>query len=484
MSLHGHAKIELTNVKTGEVQTVEEDNMFTNALSDIFASPSASRAIYSGNAQSIGGLLPLQETAIGGILCLKSPREEDPNKYEMPFNEDEITGYASYNTNSTTDIFRGSRNLTESKKIKNGYQLVWDFSTSQGNGLISCICLTHYKRGLSKYGNSIAIDHSADSGGQTASTIGGNTDIFSKRVSYDISKSILTRIENSSLNTIKIQKYFLPITGLTQKHLVDSEYYDYASESSRNVYQAPPRLISEKTITLSKEILDTSNYLWLENPDDNYFYNFSISNKKFRLIRINKKTYLTDEEYFVEKEDTNFPTLRMVSSVPEISGFIYHNNLFIASSNTYQDKNSLYGYRAYKFSLEDLTNITPQEISNISLFGYSFEVSPLYIKNYDCVLTHDYIYYEDLEKGKIFAYPRVGFLNSDSDYKYILLGCDKGEFLLYLICYAQYAPRFYYGFRTLNYYLATINNLETPITKTPDQSMKITYTITEVEDEQ
>lgn len=33
-------------------------------------------------------------------------------------------------------------------------------------------------------------------------------------------------------------------------------------------------------------------------------------------------------------------------------------------------------------------------------------------------------------------------------------------------------------------YLATINNLETPITKTPDQAMKITYTITEVEDEQ
>ena len=38
MSLHGHAKIELTNVKTGEVQTIEHDNMFTNALNDMFNS--------------------------------------------------------------------------------------------------------------------------------------------------------------------------------------------------------------------------------------------------------------------------------------------------------------------------------------------------------------------------------------------------------------------------------------------------------------
>lgn len=482
MSFHGHTKIELTNVKTGEVQTVEEDNMFTNVLRDIFASPSACRAIYSGNPASIGTLLPLQETAIGGILCLKNPREEDPDKYEMPLNEDEITGYASYNVNSTTDTFRGSRNLTESKKIENGYQLVWDFSTSQGNGLISCICLTHYKRGLSKYKNSVVTSMYADGTNANASQI-GDINIFSKRVSYDISKSILTRIENSSLDTIRIQKYFLPITGLTEKHLIDSEYCTDASESSRNVYQAPPRLIFEKVITLSKEILDISNCLWLDNPDDNYFYNFSISNKKARLIRINKKTYVTDEEYFVEKEDTVFPNLRIINSMSELSGFIYHNSLFIASQNSYSDKNSLSGYRAYKFSLEDLSNITPQEISNVSLFGYLTTVSPLYIKNHDCVLTQYYMYYEDLEKGKIFTYPRTGFLNENSNNRHILLGCDKGEFLLFLTCYVPYNYKFDYAFRTLNYYLATINNLETPITKTPDQAMKITYTITEVEDE-
>ena len=32
-------------------------------------------------------------------------------------------------------------------------------------------------------------------------------------------------------------------------------------------------------------------------------------------------------------------------------------------------------------------------------------------------------------------------------------------------------------------YLATINNLENPITKTEDKTMKITYILTEVEDE-
>jgi hypothetical protein len=33
-------------------------------------------------------------------------------------------------------------------------------------------------------------------------------------------------------------------------------------------------------------------------------------------------------------------------------------------------------------------------------------------------------------------------------------------------------------------YLATINNLETPIEKTDDKTMKITYILTEVEDEE
>ena len=48
---------------------------------------------------------------------------------------------------------RGSMNQTESKKIDNGYRFVWDFTTSQANGTISCVALTHKFGGLAYMGN-------------------------------------------------------------------------------------------------------------------------------------------------------------------------------------------------------------------------------------------------------------------------------------------------------------------------------------------
>ena len=36
MTLHGHTRIELTDVHTGAVEVVESDNLITNAVSDIF----------------------------------------------------------------------------------------------------------------------------------------------------------------------------------------------------------------------------------------------------------------------------------------------------------------------------------------------------------------------------------------------------------------------------------------------------------------
>ena len=58
-----------------------------------------------------------------------------------------IKGVSS-DANNTTDIRRGSRNLTESKRIDGGYKFVWDFATSQANGTISAIALTNRIAGI------------------------------------------------------------------------------------------------------------------------------------------------------------------------------------------------------------------------------------------------------------------------------------------------------------------------------------------------
>ena len=44
-------------------------------------------------------------------------------------------------------------NLTESKTTDKGYKFVWDFTTSQGNGTISAVCLTHKYGGVGYFGD-------------------------------------------------------------------------------------------------------------------------------------------------------------------------------------------------------------------------------------------------------------------------------------------------------------------------------------------
>jgi hypothetical protein len=79
---------------------------------------------------------------MGGILLYQNPIEERADNIYASF-DNPIVGYASDDANNTQDVQRGSRNLTESKKIDGGYKFVWDFATSQANGIISTICLTN-----------------------------------------------------------------------------------------------------------------------------------------------------------------------------------------------------------------------------------------------------------------------------------------------------------------------------------------------------
>jgi hypothetical protein len=65
-------------------------------------------------------------------------------------------------------------------------------------------------------------------------------------------------------------------------------------------------------------------------------------------------------------------------------------------------------------------------------------------------------------------------------------GLQCGPFLLGITSYVYSSTTYYWTFwiYLMTTYLATINNLENPITKTEDKTMKITYILTEVEDEE
>ena len=146
MKLKGTMVMELTDTNTGDVETVTEENMVTNAVNDILGiNPMATMYNAAGeyDDQMIWNneMLPVCPNMIGGILLF--PKAVTENADNIYLSSDNLpVAYASNDVNATANTKRGSMNLTESKALENGYRFVWEFTPSQGNGTIAAVGLT------------------------------------------------------------------------------------------------------------------------------------------------------------------------------------------------------------------------------------------------------------------------------------------------------------------------------------------------------
>ena len=89
MPIHGHTKIELTSQTTGEVETIEKDNIVTNAVSQIFNAFNGMALLREANANGEYGSTSdksweLLESLYGGILLYDTALGSDPNTLFAP----------------------------------------------------------------------------------------------------------------------------------------------------------------------------------------------------------------------------------------------------------------------------------------------------------------------------------------------------------------------------------------------------------------
>lgn len=140
-TLHGHTKITLRNVKTGEVEIYEKDNLVTDAVANIFA-----RNYFGGMDYS--KITPLRDM-FGGVMCFEDALDITA---VLPDNDgvNRLVAHAGQTAHSSDSILRGNPNgalseeiQTDEYGIKRGYKFVWDFATNQGNGTISALALCH-----------------------------------------------------------------------------------------------------------------------------------------------------------------------------------------------------------------------------------------------------------------------------------------------------------------------------------------------------
>ncbi|MCQ4637014.1 hypothetical protein NE619_09750 [Anaerovorax odorimutans] len=142
--LKGETTIELTDVHTGEKEEIKSENMFTNGLKYLIDNAMRLDMGLFNIESHRNFCFPVLGNLLGGVMLFDSELEEDSDNINPPSLDDGIscTGYANNYMNNTLDIKRGSINKTESGEIENGYRFVWDFNTAQSNGRIASVALT------------------------------------------------------------------------------------------------------------------------------------------------------------------------------------------------------------------------------------------------------------------------------------------------------------------------------------------------------
>lgn len=441
--IKGKTLIELTDVKTGKVERFEDNNMLTNAI-DLYTSMVAAYcARFSSEAFSNTSKLlpsfPISDGIIGGIKLFQNTIEENANNYIMPSLADNpVIGYASSDTSDGTDTKRGSRNIAETTALENGMQIVWDFATSEANGTISCVCLTS---GLGGKGWYLDINYLSNGGGNIG------TAILGVPVSFDKETNILTTMSTSG--NLTIRKYKLEMVNLS----LDAIPYSY-------------KLIDEQV----KEETNTIQY-WRDSGMGFWYYISSYSTSGTIKYKKMDKTTFAVSEVTVTVSGLSLASL----NAAKVNCAIKNGYLYLQDS-TY--------YKIYKVDLSNTSNITTLELPTLGTkCFYNYHICPL---ENNLLLTNGIIV-DSNGGGNIVIdpdfntnYEKMYNLYVRPSYGGSLNNCFEGHgFKIYDWYYdGQYVSDRRIGIEFDHTMLMSINNLEAPVTKTADKTMKITYTLT------
>lgn len=464
--LKGKSIIELTDVKTHKKEVYEQENLVTDAVPDLLRlNPSGLMfPIQSTSTKFEEEIFPIANKCYGGILLFEDKLEENPAKYIVP-STNKIIGYASNDVNSTDSQMRGSANLNESTPLENGYKFVWDFSTSQANGRISSLALTHYRGGTNFYGDIYEKVNNTKKLNSISRDVGNEVlRIYIGMVEANPLTNIFTSIWPLMNRTLEIVKFKEAISsvGLNDK-------------ISRECFQK----IEKVTLDIQDFYKDVRSfyqeYSAFFDGEDGYYYGFilgeSSNNKNTRLNRIKIKK----EDYSFTIDHWTIEDLRLtnVGSYPSNDdyGAYRRTNSLIKDGYLYTINNS-------KTIIIKININNPIDIKEIDLgFKSNFEPDS---DSYSCLYKYgDYIIGSDFVIDK-----NNNVLRTKSSYFYRLM-TPFIEYGPFIIGYGSYVRDNYRSLYKMLYlmtpYLGTINNLSSPILKTADKTMKITYTLTEEE---
>lgn len=474
MALKGTTKIELTNVKTGEKEVIEKDNLVTNVLNDL-----VTRNPFLQNMEdtevsymNINDSFPICPNLVGGILLYEDAIEENADNYYAA-STNNLVGYSSNTVNSGTDERRGSLNQTESGVLEtnDGYRFVFDFTTSQANGTISSVGLTSKWGGVEGYGSARQVGLYRLKSGISYSPPDINAyyrSLFNSISMIDGDNNVGYAAMLTADNLISVAKYRLNINtiGLVGNNAI-------------------PGVIEESVIeteTFGK--YSVSNYITFVNDGKGFIWGLQFANGAeyvqsgdavINWVKINPIDWSFTEGTWT----FNLPLYRLGYQHKITTTDSYRLN-FVIIHEDFLYVSSYDNYSVYKINLNNITDITQimfddKSLMITGLYSYRSQYSWFNLIGNVVIFPGGYIIGDT-------AYKAAASTSNDSSYG--LAACSSpalkwGPYLFTINKSTYISANATINARLMTPYLATINNLATPVQKTADKTMKITYILRE-----
>lgn len=462
----GTVKFKLHNVHNGKDEVVEEHNMATNALKDIFTNNYGGLINYQNFAS-------LYNTWLGGVLLFQNQLDlTSADDYGIPDSAtNPVKAHAGQTplTDQADDLTRGNTDSTGTVLAVNSTKLRWEWGTSAGNGTIASLGLTHSdvgsygagvvstaQRSLNPFVDIACISRQAAYGNNANYVLGLNNNIA---YNFYLVDNTTVRIYKTPINNTKFKLQGGSLLPLT----------DY-------------------TTTITATLPNSYNRQESHGYYNNCYYWFDFANNKLVLFAVPTEG---GETLYRDDIDLNDGTithqtitvtgahlwkLRMREGdwqglgIPPTSAIILGNYLFLYG----YDSNGSYEYPnlIYKLNLSNTADVTQVDTSDYSDF---------------CPMSNARANERFTALGGIIVHDSF-LINGDKTFA--LAQKDTGRpgatpIYNYLLSNKISSPVFRTNasanmISVCKLYLATKFNLPNAVTKTSAQSMSVEYQLSEV----
>lgn len=446
--------------------------MVTNAIANLANPPSIIKGDSYTTANLPRSMSPLVDGAFSGIMLFENNITEDANNIIPDFSANPTTGFA--NKEYTGDCpYRGTLNSVETKNLDNGKRYVWDFPTDKANGTIRSVALTSAFAGC--FGGTTGKDTF-----NWASTNGG-TDHCRFSTHFSRTYPIFSTPDGGASDFLaKISGKGIPVGCFKPNEVtfVDSKKGGKSLVISvTKIDYSVLHLKRYKTEIFEEKTLSTQNPV----SDFCFGYNgkiysiYAVAKNQISFIVLDGLTLKTERDEIITVQDMDLGFSARDSGGVFADGYLYLPR--VTDGSNYKGFYAVNALDVSDYQYFDLPTGTYMGTSRI----YLINEKPVLLSLYTSRFSDSYY----LKKDGFYCGTVAHYYNGAStsiNVSIPIYSCDfiKRPWTLCWITNNSSIAKNYAVITIDNCYMATINNLSTPVVKNETQTMKVTYEITEI----